>query len=85
MSRHTKHNHADGIPEQHSGTVYGDLKIMLSPRTGKANGHISTVVEGSKRIDWVREYACENQMTPSKAIRLLVNEAIDRRLKNRQK
>ena len=69
MTRRTKHDHTDRQPKPLSSGVYGDFKLLLSPRTGKANGHISTVVEGSKRIDWIREFALENEMTPSKAVR----------------
>ena len=64
-----------------SEDVFGDLSVQHSKRTGQATGHTTTVVEGAKRIEWVREHAKTNHITPSKVVRNLVNDAIDRRIR----
>lgn len=62
--------------------VYGDLHVQHSKRTGLATGHTPTVIEGAKRIDWVRRFAAEHCMTSSRVIRQLVNAAIDAQMKS---
>lgn len=72
------------LPEtlSEAAPMHGDLSIIFSKKTGQAVGRTLAVIEGAKRIDWLREFAAENRVTPSKAIRLLLNEAIEKRIRS---
>ena len=63
--------------------VFGGLNVIHSKRTGLATGHTTTAVESAKRIEWVRAYASSHHLTPSRVVRILVNEAIDHRMRTR--
>lgn len=66
---------------QVKASSFGDMFVLYAKRTGFAHGHIATSIDGAKRIDWIRQYAAEQQTTVSKAIRALLNQSIDKKMR----